>query len=148
MERLKLLHYLKNKPIILLIIVWYLFCNISPFIDYQINIRIFVHDFNIDGKLVWFIRDLNYVVGILLLAIWLHKVANGYIIDKIEKSFIFAILIDSIYEVFDLLVFNNDDKTLFSPIIQNSLIILSFIISYYNINIQNLWKKLKKSIKN
>ena len=100
--------------------------NPESILPSTIDLHCFNNDFNNEGELVWFWEALCLQSFILLIT----RAGTILIEDRLVKSLFYALFIDSIFSIFNTLIFGYSLNE-YSLIIRNLTIILAMSYAYY-----------------
>lgn len=120
-------HLDKNVLFIEMVAMFVLFSiNFELLLPESINFKLFTNNFNDYGHLTWFVQCLITQSFILLIT----RTGTVLIHDRLVKSIFYALFIDSIFSIFNTLIFGYSLNE-YSLIIRNATIILAMCYAYY-----------------
>jgi hypothetical protein len=129
--------YSRNKFIVALVAMYLFFC--IPPDEETYNFILFHNDFTIAGVFNWFMQWLNYYLFIALISF----VACVEIKNQLVKAIFFALIWDSIFNIFNLVIFGKEYHGLIT-ILRNGSTVLAMLYAYFVLfNESNEWGKKK-----
>lgn len=116
-----------NWLLVQVLIMYCLFCfGFANKYEYSVyDYVLFQNDFRIVGTLAWVLTSLETSIFIFIIS----RAACVYANNRLAKSIFFALMIDSVFSIFNTIIFGFNEN-FYSIFIRNGFIILALIYSY------------------